>query len=331
MTAALAWLTLALALAPPAPSVEPGHAPNAVYRELLDGKLRFAGAADPIAAPTLVDGSTADQQAAALLKVAGSAEKLKELVKDSVTAPFILRPPQDRKTPGGDTIRGVDLWFIIHADLDAIDPARLGEQPGPVEAGNMRFEGRTLPADALKARKVEAAPKDEWYAHLSGLLLDRIQVEVTDRVVASRTAGSLVVASRTADAFDHDRGEKDLPNHWLNVFPGGKGQVPGSYAHRYPGGGGYAKISRLEGVPGALLVELHAAFVEPKEWFQGAPILRSKIALVAQDRIRKLRRDLGKARGKADATDPDADPRLGPQPEPGGAAPREGVQGTRRP
>ena len=191
----------------------------------------------------------------------------------------------------------------------------------------MRFEGTVLPADALQARKVQAAPKDEWYAHLSGRLLDRIQVEVTDRVVASRTAGSLVVASRTADAFDHDRGEKDLPNHWLNVFPGGKGQVPGSYAHRYPGGGGYAKISRLEAYPGALLVEVHAAFIEPKEWFQGAPILRSKIALVAQDRIRKLRRDLAKARGKPDAADPDADPRLGPQPEPGGAPPRRGESG----
>ena len=318
ITAAFAWLGLAMATQ--APAVEPGHEGNAPYRELLDAKMTFAGTAVPIAAPTLVDGMSADRQSAALAKVAGSAEKLKEMARDSVTAPFILRPPQDRKSAAGDTLRGVDLWFIVHADLDAIDPARLGEEKGPVEAGNMRFEGKVLPAEALKARKVAVAPKDEWYAHLSGVLLDRIRVEVTDRVVATRTAGSLVVASRTAEGFDHDRGENDLPNYWLKVVPGDKGPVPGGYAQRYAGGGGYAKLSRLEGVPGALLVEVHAAFVEPKDWFQGAPILRSKIALVAQDRIRKLRRELARARGKAEESGPAADDRLGPQPEPGGAA-----------
>ena len=158
----------------------------------------------------------------------------------------------------------------------------------------MRFEAKLLPADALASRKVKLAPKDEWYAHLTGLLLDRIQVEVTDRVVASRDGR--VAGHRLADGrVLRPRPRRERPAEPLDErLPGGKGQVPGSYAHRYAGGGGYAKISRLEAYPGALLVEVHAAFLEPKEWFQGAPILRSKIALVAQDRIRKLRRDLAK-------------------------------------
>ena len=60
----------------------------------------------------------------------------------------------------------------------------------------------------------------------------------------------------------------------------------------------YAKISRLKEPEGALLVEFHAAFSEPEAWFQGAPILRSKFAPIAQDQIRKLRRELLKNRPK---------------------------------
>ena len=62
----------------------------------------------------------------------------------------------------------------------------------------------------------------------------------------------------------------------------------------YPGGISYTKISRLAFRPSALLVEMHGAFVEPREWFQGGPILRSKFSVVAQDQIRTLRRELAR-------------------------------------
>ena len=58
----------------------------------------------------------------------------------------------------------------------------------------------------------------------------------------------------------------------------------------------YAKLSRLREPEGMLLVEFHGAFLEPADWFQGAPYLRSKFAPVAQDQIRRLRRELIKAR-----------------------------------
>ena len=43
---------------------------------------------------------------------------------------------------------------------------------------------------------------------------------------------------------------------------------------------------------------MHMAFVEPDGWFQGAPILRSKFSVIAQDQIRSLRRELAKKRAK---------------------------------
>ena len=44
-----------------------------------------------------------------------------------------------------------------------------------------------------------------------------------------------------------------------------------------------------------LFVEAHFVFTEPHDWFEGAPVLRSKISLIAQDRIRKLRRELAES------------------------------------
>ena len=45
---------------------------------------------------------------------------------------------------------------------------------------------------------------------------------------------------------------------------------------------------------GALFVEYHLVFDEPKAWFGGANLLRSKLPLMVQDNIRKFRRELTK-------------------------------------
>ncbi len=289
-------LLVGLALLGGAPEVAPAHAANPVFRALLDegfplddqgGKLSFP-------APTLRDADDAEAQRAALRQVAGSEAKLGELLRDSVTAPFILKL-RDETTKEGDLVRRGDLWFVVHADLDAIDPdalSRAGADGKPIEAGNMRFSSRLIDAAALKARDIAAPRPGEgegevrsWYVHVQGRLLDRIEVDATSRVTATRSAGSWVVASRTAPEFGFDN---DFPNVWR---PLDKDVTSSAYA----GGASYVKISRLKAAPGALLVEAHFAFVEPRAWFRGAPILRSKMGLIAQDRIRRLRRELAES------------------------------------
>src|SRR5262249_17145196 len=105
---------------------------------------------------------------------------------------------------------------------------------------------------------------------------------------------SIVVAARSDQAF-----AKAGSNHsgWKPLPAPGSSQAEGS-VQPYAGGVSYAKVSRLALKPGALFVEMHAAFVEPNGWFQGAPILRSKFSVVAQDQIRRLRRELAKKSGQ---------------------------------
>jgi hypothetical protein len=129
---------------------------------------------------------------------------------------------------------------------------------------------------------------DERLLHATGRLLDRIAVESTSRVIDSRSTDSLVVSAMTDRRFDnHER----WPNRWSTLKQVEESERLG-IAQPYVGGIGYLKATRLAAVPHSVFVELHFAFAEPQVWFSGAPILRSKLALIAQDQIRRLRREL---------------------------------------
>jgi hypothetical protein len=274
------------------------HASNDVYQALIRNGVTLAGTPIAFPQPLLHDGDSPDVERAALRKLAGSDGAVAELLRNSVTAPQILRL-RDEKGTDGTLIRIAELWFAVHAELDEIDPARLGgrdDQGKPVEAGNMRFTTRRLGDDQLAQRKIERRdPKLEWYTHTSGNLLDRIHVESTEHVQGTKAADSWVFAGVTDRRFDDD---PEYPNRWDALERGAEKKARGA-ARRFAGGASMTRISRLKSAPGVLLVEGHFAFAEPRAWFDGAPILRSKIALVAQDQIRRLRRELVQRRQAA--------------------------------
>jgi hypothetical protein len=299
MTTITCTIVLAMIGADP-PRVEPEHAKNSVYLDLLSQGFGFPGGGQAVRLPEprLRDGQDADTQRAALREVAGSDQALGELVRNSVTAPYIIKVRDVQATDG--TIRVADLWFVVYADLAQLDPAREAARSDGKEAaaGNMKFQTRLLKAGDLRAAGIsppaETPGRNIWYAHIHGRLLDRIEFDVTNQVVGSQSSESIVIAARTDPAFD-----KAGPNGngWRPIGTSAGGQTVGALKP-YAGGISSTKISRLVFQPGALLVEMHGAFVEPQEWFQGAPILRSKFSVIAQDQIRTLRRELARRRGK---------------------------------
>ena len=271
---------------------EPAHEANPVYAEALCDGVKLAGKTVRLPAPRLKDGMDANQQRAAMLGVSGSERALDDLLRDSVTAPSVMQV-HDLKTDEA-TVRLVDLWFVVRGDLAGLDPIKVAARTSgkAVEVGNMRFEDRLLTSEELAPRgrsTLNGKDRSRWYSHLKARLLDRIELEGTEEVEASRSGESLVIATRTDPAFD---APGPFANLWRSLDSEGR---PGP---DQPIGGGisYARISRLVQPEGALLVEMHAAFSEPEAWFQGAPILRSKFAPIAQDQIRRLRRELRKSR-----------------------------------
>ncbi len=286
------------------PKIEPEHARNEVYKLVLSQGIEAGGQVVKLPAPRMLDGQDAGAQRAALREVAGSDRAADDLLRPSVTAPYIIKV-RDVKA-GGAIIRVVDLWFIVYADIAQIDPAQEAARSDnkEVEVANMLFQTRLLKTEDLRAAKlkppVPAQGLNEWYAHIHARLLDRIEFEVTNRIVASQSAETMVVASRTDPAFGSGG---PFGNVWKQLPTAANPQPDGS-VKPYAGGISYAKISRLTVKRGSLLVEMHAAFVEPEGWFAGAPILRSKWSVVAQDQIRRLRRNVARDSQNSPASKP---------------------------
>jgi hypothetical protein len=290
-----AWTVLTLLLLAQSAAESPD---NPVYRTIMADGLTVNGTTVKLPAPTLPDGLSADASRAALKEVAGDDRAVQELLRDSVTAPFILKT-RDVKT-GDSIIRVIDLWFVVHARLDEVDLDQTLRQNGDqsVEAGNMKFASKILSENDLRERKIQplasVGGRNEWFTHLNGRLLDRIEVQTTDRAVATRTPNSLLIAARTDVAFDAD---STFPNRWTALTQQGAIEKAGS-PKTYGGSLSYVKITSFPGEADALFVESHLAFVEPLDWFQGNPILRSKFGVIAQDQIRRLRREIQKKRSE---------------------------------
>jgi hypothetical protein len=262
----------------------PDHEENTVFEAVLTESLTVGDGVVRLPPPTFTDGQPAEAQRLALRSLAGSDRAVENFLRDSVTAPFVLKV--DDLDAEGATIRTGDLYFALRVDLDAIDPAELftAENAEPVEAGNMRFEAFILGPEDTPA---DASPNGR-FVHSTGRLLDRIAAESTSIVLGSRSVDSVVVASRTDRRFDNDA---RWPNRWRRIEGRGADETTGP-PHPFAGGIGYAKLTRLANEPDTVLAELHFAFAEPIDWFDNAPILRSKFSLIAQDQIRRLRREL---------------------------------------
>jgi hypothetical protein len=279
--------------------IEPVHTENLIFTQVLTKGVEAGGQTVTLPPPRFVDGLTAEDERAALRDVAESDRAVNEMLRDSVTAPYIIKV-RDQKASGA-TIRMADLWFVAFAPLEQIDPvrevARADQRKG--EVANMSFETRLLKADEIQAAGIKPAVtgfgKTDWYAHVHARLLDRIEFDVTNHAAVSQSPDSIVVASRSDPSFD--KAESNA-NHWRSVTATAGANALGPDKQPYSGGISYAKISRCALKPGALIVEIHVAFVEPDGWFQGAPILRSKFGVIAQDQIRTLRRELAKKRTK---------------------------------
>jgi hypothetical protein len=277
-------------------AIEPAHAGNTVFNQVLKSGLDAAGTPVKLPPPRFFDGQTPEAQQSQLVEIAGSKRAADDMLRDSVTAPFIIRV-NDSKAPGA-TVRAVDLWFVIHGDLKQVDPLKEANRADQkdVEVANMWFQTRLLPVTELASAGIKPQSSDagasDWYVHVHAKLLDRIDFEVTNHVVASQSAESVLIASRTEPSFDKPG---PIRNAWKTIERAGSAATPAP-ARPYSGGASYTKISRAAISPGALIVEMHMAFVEPTEWFDGAPILRSKFSVAAQDQIRALRRELMKRR-----------------------------------
>lgn len=193
-------------------------------------------------------------------------------------------------------VRTVDLHFIAYGSFDSLNNEDYLIKQLNLAANNQQSEtsghARMLTADELRKRNIVLGtkPGDPRWVAVTSTLLGKVRISLTMQNMKTEGKDSILVASVADPRFVNDA---EYPNSWrpISVDDAGKRQI-GS-AEPYVGLGSYAKATRLAEPAGAIFMEYHVAFVEPHGWFRGTNLLRSKLPIVAQEMVRKFRRNLG--------------------------------------
>ena len=187
------------------------------------------------------------------------------------------------------------MWFIAYGDLARLGSDEfLGGQFKSASEDAENIPAARLLSDAdLKKRGLPppVRAEDPRFVMAEISLLARVRVSATTRSVKTQTAESIIAASLLDPRFT---GDDEFPNRWRPIVRDDSGCRQLGESRVYAGLGSYVKATRLAEPPGAMLIEYHVAYAEPKAWFNGANLLRSKLPIIAQSVVRQVRRELQK-------------------------------------
>jgi hypothetical protein len=276
---------------------------NSVFEELVERGVELsAGDRVKVPPPSMSDDLSAEDQMRIIRKVAPRYSP-SLFLRDSKTAPFVLKMESIEDSNGQRTGQRIDLWFVAHGTLETLtDEEMLDEVEAPAKpkkAGDLPSEARSLTDDELRQRGLDVKSTPTWedgFAYFNQALFERVQLSGVIYSVSASNPQSILSASTLDPRFADDR---QLPNRWRSITrePGGK--ITFGDPQPYSGFGMYFKVTPLVDESGkrtgALFVECHVAFDEPKDWFGGANLIRSKMPLVIKDRVQDFRLELKRA------------------------------------
>jgi len=279
---------------------------NAVFEELVaKGVTMSDGAAFKLPPPIVADGLDAAAQQAAIAKAPRIRGTVKEFLSKSYYAPVAVKVRTLRPSPDdGPAVRGVDVWFVVHGDwdalgskgfLDSMTNSREGKSGVVSKSGvlsDREMAKRKLSATADGTRRVPATGSEERFLYTTFSLFERVEISTTRRAVLSKGKDFILAAGRVDPRFDKD---PDYPNQWRPLLRDARAEIKPGPAHPFRHAGGYAKITRLHEPEGAVFIECHLVYEEDYGWFDGANLVKQKIPAMVQEQVRVFRRKLAVA------------------------------------
>jgi hypothetical protein len=242
--------------------------------------------------PILADDAPPEQRNAIQILTADRYD-WETFTRNSINSPFLL------KINGGENDsnrvgRQVDLYFIAYGPLGKLKSDNyLQEQLGIASSESHSGESgsaRVLTGDDIKKRGLlTATNEDERWVAVESAFLGKVRINLTTHNQRTSTADSVLLASVADPRFNRD---PEFPNMWRPIVVDDAGNRQLGPPQPYASLGSYMKATQLTEPPGALFIEYHVVFAEPHDWFHGANLLRSKLPIVAQDMVRKIRRNL---------------------------------------
>ncbi len=244
----------------------------------------------PLPAPLMADRLDTAGQQDILKKIVGNRFTVREFAAKVGTAPHVYNI---RKMPINDAdaprVFALDVSFIAYGSLDRVADRDF------LEGLHQKQKDRKvhLLTDEELGKRKRAADSDkrrqERYSHGVFIVLDRVEVSAALHTVVTRHEDSLLAATEIDSRFT---GDTEFPNQWRKITFDDEGRRQLGLARPYAGAGGYLKITRLHEPAGALFVECHMVYNEPKGWFGGADPLTTKLPAIIQSEVRTFRQEL---------------------------------------
>ena len=273
---------------------------NAVLRELSERGVPVGdGTYVRVPAPTMADGLDAPAQRAILERIAAPHRRVSGLARKSVVSPFVLKLDDVTTSDDKRPFRTIDVWFIAYGRIERFGEEdflkKLVETAESSRKSKLPFAKGVLTSDEMKQLSVfteDTPDRTQRFFFSTFDLFDRVVVTATRRVVVTRHPESALVAAMIDSRFTKSPSH---PNQWQAVARGDGEEFQLGAPQPYESAGLYAKVTKLKEPAGALFIEYHHVFCEPEPWFSGSHLLRSKLPMVVQDAVRKLRRKLAEA------------------------------------
>ena len=120
-------------------------------------------------------------------------------------------------------------------------------------------------------------------------MFERVELSATRFSVLTRGKDSIVAAGRIDPRFDKDA---EFPNQWRPLLRDEQAEIKPGPAHRLANAGGYAKITRLLEPADGVFVECHIVYEEDYGWFDGVSLVKQKMPVMVQEKVKTFRRKL---------------------------------------
>jgi len=236
--------------------------------------------------PSLQPGQDAAKRKEVLVDLAGG-RGWKHFSRKSISA-HVATEVKYIKNADGDRIgHQVHNAFIVHASWDKLKDADLSDQLFLESAPPDNVAARKLDPAEWKAAGIDAIAENESFGLVELPLLERVVVRGVMRSVRMVDDDSVTVVWELDPRFT---GGASPSNTWAAISEDDSGEWMEGEQHPYRGAGGYLHISRLTELENACLVEMRMVLHEPKDWFRGSAVLRSKLPLLLQQGAKDFRR-----------------------------------------
>ncbi len=264
-----------------------------------------------------IEGESVDETAAkkALAEIAGP-QGVSRFTRDSIVAPISTQTDSINNEAGDRVGHFIDVAFVVHQSVAEIRKSETMEdfKSDPddpnAEAKTIEFADQDNP-DEIEKNKTRSLTKAElakYNVKLDGQYeaLGYLQMPLLSKVVvrgvarARRSVWSAddqdapIILTWLLDArFASEAPEAEsIANQWRAIERSEVGEKELGPPQPNAGMGGYIAITPLPGDAAASMVQLRFVIHEPQAWFNGKNLLRSKLPILIQDRVRNLRREL---------------------------------------